>query len=172
MYLQPRDAITLPGPGPETTASPSTSSTSTSTSSTPTAFPHTFVEGGGLPTQTSLTTPAPTETGAGRSASTTHRSVDKRPIIGGVVGGVILLALCAGLVWFCLRRRRQKQMDDMARGFTPMLGSNGVEKFAMDNSPDMIETGQRKSGGVFGPFGGKLFPNDLSSYLTEVGYHR
>lgn len=47
-------------------------------------------------------------------------------------------------------------MDSMARGFTPMLGSpaNGNEKFAMDNSPDLGESGERQSGGVFGPFGG------------------
>jgi hypothetical protein len=48
-------------------------------------------------------------------------------------------------------------MDSMARGFTPMLGSpaNGNEKFAMDNSPDLGESGERRTGGVFGPFGGQ-----------------
>lgn len=165
MYLQDREVLaartlTLPGPGgqADATSSSSTFSAKSTPIVTPTSLlPHSFVA------QTSVSTSdsTPTEGAVSKSASS-GKSSNKGPIIGGVIGGVVFLAICAGLLWFCLRRRRkQKEMDEMARGLTPMLGSpaNGTEKFAMDNSPDLGEDGERQSGGVFAPFGGQCKPS-------------
>ena len=75
------------------------------------------------------------------------------------------MSLVAFAIWFFLRRRKMRKMkmlDSFDRGITPMLrGSNGHEKYAMDESPDLayIATERLTGGGVFGPFGGKCYIN-------------
>ncbi|KAH8592057.1 hypothetical protein B0O99DRAFT_261524 [Bisporella sp. PMI_857] len=146
--------ITLPGPAATTTSS-SSSSSSTATSSTsttlPTVFDHTFVAPSSQATST--------EGASARAADGDGgKGVNKGAIAGGVIGVVIFLALIGIGFWFCLRTRKQKRrkLDELARDITPMLGSNGTEKFAMDHSPDFPGEERRTgvTGGVFGPFGG------------------
>lgn len=72
----------------------------------------------------------------------------KGPIIAGVIGGIVVLAIFTAMLWFFCRRRRQ--LNDLARS-SPLVGSNGSEKFAMDHSIE--EVAQRHSGGLFTPFG-------------------
>lgn len=158
MYLQhERRTLTLPGPAAPTptfsvvSVAPSSSSTDAPIP-TATVFDHSLV----------APNPNPTETASGNAkAAVTHsKGINKGPIIGGVIGGVVLIALIAFGIWFFLRRRKAKEMDSLARGTTPMLGANGLEKFAMDISPEFGEERRSRSalsGGVFGPFGGGCF---------------
>ena len=155
MYLShERRTLTLPGPAAPTptfvVSSVTPFSTLVSETSFPTVFHHSLVSPAPIPTDTNGASSKSAENGGGKK-------VNVGPIVGGVIGGVILVALIAFGIWFFLRRRRSNEMDDMARGITPMLGSNGVEKFAMDNSPEFGEERRSRSalsGGVFGPFGG------------------
>jgi len=167
MYLShERRTLTLPGP-----AAPTPTFVVSSVTSTPTTVP---VSETALPTvfDHSMVSPAPipTDTASGSSKSADDggsKKVNPGPIIGGVIGGVILVALIAFGIWFFLRRRRANKMDSMARGTTPMLESNGVEKFAMDNSPEFGQERRSRSalsGGVFGPFGGGCFVQVFSDY--------
>jgi len=150
--------VTLLGPPSPTTTTSSTSSSATSTSIS------TTTDAISVPTPTDhsvLTSPQDTSDQAAKSkvGETESNGVNVGPIVGGVVGGVIFLALISLAIWFFLRRRKQRKhnrRDHLSRDLTPMLGSNGVEKFAMDHSPEFGENGEeRRSGGVFGPFGGR-----------------
>lgn len=170
MYLRKVEALvarteTLLGPeATHTSSASSTTATSTSSFVTPTSLlPHSYI----ISTQSSTATPAATDAAVSKSAATGHKS-NTGPIIGGVIGGVAFIALCAGLLWFCLRMRKQREIDALVRDSTPILGSpaNGNEKFAMEHSPDLGESGKRQSGGVFGPFGGLRVPYLLLDLLT------
>lgn len=157
--------MTLPGPAVQTPTFVVSSVTSTPTTvpasetALPTVFDHSLVSPAPIPTDTAGA--------SSKSADGGSKKVNPGPIAGGVIGGVILIALIAVGVWFFLRRRRAKEMDSMARGITPMLGSNGSAKFAMDNSPEMGEERRSRSalsgGGVFGPFGGEWYARESST---------
>lgn len=161
MYLRDFERLvarteTLLGPeATQTSTTSTTTSTATSSITTPTGLlPHSYI----ITTQPSTSTPSATDAAVSKSASSVHKS-NTGPIIGGVIGGLVFIALCVGLLWFCIRRRKQREIEKLVRDSTPILGSpaNGSEKFAMEHSPDLGESGKRQSGlsgGVFGPFGG------------------
>lgn len=99
--------------------------------------------------------PSPTAAGTVNAATTSSSKSSKTPaIIGGTIGGVVLLALVAFLVWFFFRRWRGRHLYSGSRGTTPMLGDHAGEKSGMGETPEIASL--RGSGGIFSPFGGEL----------------
>ena len=87
-------------------ATPDPTATETSTPSQPTIF---VVPGSGSDsTSTPSSTPRPTAT------PNKHGKTPIGAIVGGAVGGVAVLALLAFLLWFCLRKRKQKRAESAA----------------------------------------------------------
>ncbi|PVH86981.1 hypothetical protein DL98DRAFT_649817 [Cadophora sp. DSE1049] len=87
-------------------ATPDPTATETSVPSTPTIF---VVPGSGSDsTSTPSSSPRPTPT------PNKHSKTPIGAIVGGAVGGVAVLALLAFLLWFCLRKRKQKRAESAA----------------------------------------------------------
>jgi hypothetical protein len=144
--LELRSTLTIPGPAP-------TSASSTSTTPLPTTTPTST----GIYTVTLEPSSAPTATAVGtnNAATTSPSSSPKIPaIVGGTIGGVVFLIIAGFAIWFFWRRWREQRILLTSRGMTPMLGSHGNEKFAMDQSPDPDSGDLRGNGGMFAPFGG------------------
>ncbi|PVH78916.1 hypothetical protein DL98DRAFT_234986 [Cadophora sp. DSE1049] len=106
------------------------------TSSTPT---YTQTE---AQTQTSSSTSSPTP-------SSSPSGVPNTPIIAGTVSGVVALSIISILLWFCLRRRKQKQETRKS------IAQHGLpnKEFVLDRSAPSESS--RVGGDVFAPFGGK-----------------
>ncbi|KAH7360741.1 hypothetical protein BKA65DRAFT_473876 [Rhexocercosporidium sp. MPI-PUGE-AT-0058] len=81
---------------------PDPTATETSTPSTPTIY---VVPGSGA---TNTPSPRPTP------SPNKHSKTPIGAIVGGAVGGVVVLALLAFLLWFCLRKRKQKRVESAA----------------------------------------------------------
>ncbi|KAK0124467.1 hypothetical protein ONS95_009419 [Cadophora gregata] len=87
----------------ESFATPDPTATETSTPATPTIF-----VGGSDSTSTPSSSPRPTP------SPNKHSKKPIGAIVGGAVGGVAVLALLAFLLWFCLRKRKQKRAESAA----------------------------------------------------------
>jgi hypothetical protein len=132
-----------------TTSKPSSTSQSAITTATPTYAPKTIPDAGVVVPSTTSASPSETATVIVNNPS----AAPKGPIIGGVIAGIIVLAIFTAMLWWFCRRRKQL---NMAGGSSPFMkhGRNGSEKSAMSYSPDS-ELRERGGGGIFAPFGGK-----------------
>jgi len=112
-------------------------------------------------TQTEAQTKTSSSTSSPTPSSSSSSGVPNAPIIAGTVSGVVALSILSILIWFCLRRRKQKQETRKS------LSQSGLpnKEFILDQSA--LSESSQVGGDVFAPFGGKP-PNDLlcMKYLT------
>ncbi|KAK0103215.1 hypothetical protein ONS95_005249 [Cadophora gregata] len=111
-------------------------------------------------TPTYTETEAQTQTASSTSPSTPSSSrsgVPNTPIIAGTISGVVFLSILSVLIWFCLRRRKQKQetRNSIAKYGLP------TKEFVLDR-PTPSES-SRVGGDVFLPFGGRYDQPRLTS---------
>ncbi|CZT07199.1 uncharacterized protein RAG0_12728 [Rhynchosporium agropyri] len=117
----------------------------TVTSSTPT------------PTQTQSPVEAQTPSSSPTAKAASTSGVSKTPIVAGTVTGVVVFSILLILLWFCLRRRKQKQTirNSIAEYGVP------TKEFVLDRS---TSPGYQRGGGdVFAPFGGRYDSLRLTS---------
>ncbi|CZT45785.1 uncharacterized protein RSE6_06135 [Rhynchosporium secalis] len=117
----------------------------TVTSSTPT------------PTQTQSPVEAQTPSSSPTAKAASTSGVSKTPIVAGTVTGVVVFSILLILLWFCVRRRKQKQTirNSIAEYGVP------TKEFVLDRS---TSPGYQRGGGdVFAPFGGRYDSLRLTS---------
>ncbi|KAG9243526.1 hypothetical protein BJ878DRAFT_114307 [Calycina marina] len=155
MYLlhEKRTLTLLGGADPAPTTSSAVSST------LPTVTSISLIVTGNPSSVTAVSAPTDTASTTSKAAENSSSTGPNTKLIVGVsIGVVILVALIAFGIWFCLKKRRSQSRAARGSSVTPMLGVNGVEKWAMDNSPDDLGQERRSitvlSRGVFDPFGG------------------
>ncbi|KAL2070980.1 hypothetical protein VTL71DRAFT_14006 [Oculimacula yallundae] len=107
------------------------------------------------PTQTQ--TPAQVQSPSATSSPASAPGVSNAPIIAGTVSGVVALSILSILLWFCLRRRKQK------REVRNSIAEYGVpnKKYVLDRPTPSAST--KDGSDVFIPFGGRYDQPRLTS---------
>jgi hypothetical protein len=152
MDLLERATVTLIGPAP-TALSTVTLSTISSLISTSATATYTLVDPSIGASTASTSNSTASNTGAAKVHPSSFKSLDGKSIIGGVIGGVAFIALCALFFWIVLRGRRQKKGQYVTRQVRSPADwtADGI----WNGSSNRKESGKRRSGGVFAPFGGQ-----------------
>ncbi|KAJ5930804.1 hypothetical protein N7466_006297 [Penicillium verhagenii] len=99
----------------------------------------------------SIVSISPTSTSSAVSNNSTSNTVSVAAIAGGVGGGVAAVAIVAGILWFCLRRRRNKNKrpsDNLIFEEAPPYAATITESFAKVRGPPMSELDSTKNVGV------------------------
>ncbi|CZR65870.1 uncharacterized protein PAC_15770 [Phialocephala subalpina] len=136
-----------------------TSSSLLDSSSTPSSTTSILINAG-LANSTSSTvtaTASPSET----ASSSTSKS-NATPIIAGVVAGVVFLSIMSILIWFCIRRRKQKKTKTIRNSILEFGVPN--KEFVLDRST--VQSFQDNETGVFEPFGGRYQSRSSSRTTT------